>query len=282
MRMAYVNGEFVPLAEARVSVLDRGFLFADGVYEVVPVLEGRLVDSGAHLARLARSLGEIGLECPVPLAELPALLAELVRRDGVAEGLVYLQVTRGPAEREFGFPADAQPSLVMFTQARSVLANPKARTGVDVITIPDIRWARRDIKSVGLLAQVLAKQAAADAGAGDAWMVEDGLITEGSSSNAFIVTVDGTVVTRRADRTILSGVTRKAVLALAAEHGLSVEERGFSVEEAKGAAEAFLTSATAFVLPVVSIDGSKISQGVPGPLTRRLRDLYIEFVRAEM
>lgn len=279
-RIVYVNGEFVPEAEATISVFDRAFLFADGVYEVSAVVGGRLVDNEGHLARLERSLAEMRLEAPVPLEAIPAIQQEVVARNELDEGLVYLQVTRGAADRDFAFPAGATPSLVVFSQERSLLESPGAAHGISVITVPDLRWQRRDIKTVQLLAASLAKQTALDAGADDAWLVEDGVITEGTSSNAYIVTADGTIVTREPTEAILRGITRRAVLRLAVEAELRVEERGFAVEEARGAAEAFATSATSFVNPVVRIDGEAIGDGTPGPITSRLRDLYVEMARS--
>ncbi|GJD87903.1 D-alanine aminotransferase [Methylobacterium hispanicum] len=280
-RIVYLNGAFLPFEEAKVPVMDRGFLFADGIYEVSAVLDGRLVDNAAHLARLDRSLGEIGIRNPHSLDEWERLETELVARNGLAEGLVYMQVTRGVYERDFGFPpADTAPTVVMFTQAKTVAANPLAERGAKVITVEDIRWKRRDIKSVALLAQVLAKQAAVAAGVSEAWMVEDGAVTEGSSSTAFIVTQDRRLVTRPLSTALLPGITRAAVLRLAAEADLVVEERLFSVEEARAAQEAFYTSASSFVMPVVEIDGAAVGDGRPGPLGRRLRALYIEMARA--
>jgi D-alanine transaminase len=279
--IAYVNGAFTPLEDASVSILDRGFLFADGVYEVAAVIDGRLVDNEAHLARLERSLGELRLESPVTMAEMVEIERALVARNEVTEGLVYLQITRGVAERDFSFPTNAKPTLVAFAQRKNILTSPAAQTGVRVITVPDMRWSRRDIKSVALLAQVLAKQAATEAGCQEAWMVDaDGFVTEGSSSTAFIVTRSGAIVTRPNSSDILPGCTRRAVMALAAEQNLSVEERPFSVAEAKEAAEAFLTSASNLVLPVVEIDGSGIGAGVPGEAAKRLRALYLDFARA--
>ncbi len=280
-RIVYVNGDFLPEEEAKISVFDRGFLFADGVYEVSSVIDGKLVDNAAHIARLERSLGELKMGCPVPLAQIAGIQKDLIARNGLVEGGVYLQVTRGAADRDFALPKDATPSLVMFTQARQVLDTPAAAKGISVITLPDIRWRRRDIKTVALLASSLAKQAALDAGANDAWMVEDGLVTEGTSNNAYIVTLDGTIVTRHLSNDILHGITRKAVLKLAGEGGYKIEERAFSPEEAYEAAEAFSTSASSFVQPVVKIDDRILGNGVPGPVAQRLRELYIEMARAE-
>jgi len=280
-RIVYLNGDFLPFDEARVPIMDRGFLFADGIYEVSAILDGRLVDNEAHLARLDRSLGEIDIANPHTLGEWVALQTELVARNGVAEGLVYMQVTRGVFERDFAYPpAGTRPTVMMFTQEKTVAANPLAAKGARVITVPDLRWKRRDIKSVALLAQVLAKQQAAAAGVAEAWMVEDDAVTEGSSSTAFIVTAGGTLVTRPLSTALLPGITRQAVLRLAAEAGLALEERLFSVAEALAAQEAFYTSASAFVMPVVELDGKTIGTGVPGPHTRRLRELYLELARA--
>jgi len=279
-RIVYVNGAFKPEAEATVSVFDRGFLFADGVYEVASVLDGRLVDLEAHMARLQRSLDELAMRSPVPVAGIPALMRELVALNGVGEGMVYLQVTRGAADRDFAFPADAAPSLVMFTQARPVVETRAAREGIRVVSAPDIRWGRRDIKTVQLLAPSMMKQKAKEAGADDAWMVEDGFVTEGTSNNAYIVTRDGRIVTRQLSNAILHGITRAAVLKLAAEAQMAVEERPFTIEEAQRAAEAFYTSASGFVTPVVEIDGVTLGDGRPGPATRRLRELYIAEARA--
>ena len=278
-RIVYVNGDYVREEDAKISVFDRGFLFADGVYEVSAVLGGKLVDNEAHLKRLDRSLTELRMGCPVPLAEIPAIQHRLLKENGVDEGMVYLQVSRGVADRDFTFPAEEKPSLVMFTQAKAIADNPKAAQGARIVSQPDIRWARRDIKTVQLLAQSLAKQAAAEAGADDAWMVEDGFVTEGSSNNAFIVTADGVLVTRQLGTDILHGITRRAVLEIAAQEGLSVEERPFTLAEAQSAAEAFATSASAFVMPVIAIDDETISQGVPGPVTQKLRTRYVELAR---
>jgi D-alanine transaminase len=279
--IAYVNGSFVPLSEAKVSVLDRGFLFADGIYEVAAVLDGRLVDNASHLARLQRSVGEIALPLPETLERIQEIQKELVARNQLDSGLVYLEVTRGAdAGRDFPFPKGVAPTLVMFTSAKDIINAPNARTGIGVISVPDIRWTRRDIKSVALLAQVLAKQAAAEAGCGEAWLIEDGVVTEGGSSSAFILTQDDVIVTRNNSNAILPGCTRKAVVALAEERQLRVEERPFSVAEALAAKEAFITSASSFVQPVVSIDGKQVGDGKVGPMATRLRELYVDFARA--
>jgi D-alanine transaminase len=280
-QIAYVNGSFVLLSEAKVSILDRGFLFADGIYEVSAVLDGKLVDNASHLARLERSVGEIALKLPETVERITEIQKELIARNNLVDGLVYLEVTRGAdSGRDFAFPkGDVRPTLIMFTAMKDIIGAPQARSGISVITVPDIRWARRDIKSVALLAQVLAKQAAAERGAGEAWMIEDGLVTEGGSSSAFILTQDDVLVTRQNGSEILPGCTRKAVVKLAEERQLRVEERAFSVDEALRAKEAFITSATVFVQAVVSIDGKKVADGKPGPVTSRLREIYVDFAR---
>ena len=285
-RTAYVNGTYVPLDRAQVSVLDRGFLFGDGVYEVAPVLDGRLFTMARTLERLGRSMGEIGLKPPIALERIGEAIVETARRNHLEEGRVYLQVTRGVAEREFGHPPEGtKPSLVMFTQAAPVAQSAKSEAGVDVVTVEDLRWARRDIKSISLLAQVMAKQAAVEAGAYEAWMTDaDGFVTEGASSTAFIVTKAGAIVTRPLSTDILPGLTRRALLELAAEQGLDVEERRFTPAEALDASEAFFTSASSLVMPVVRIDGREIGshnhRGVPGPMTKRLRAIYIDMARS--
>jgi len=239
------------------------------------------VDSASHLARLQRSVGEIALELPETIERIQEIEKELVVRNNLDSGLIYLEVTRGADKgRDFAFPKGVTPTLIMFASAKEIIDAPNARTGVGVITVPDLRWTRRDIKSVALLAQVLAKQAAVEQGAAEAWMVEDGMITEGSSSSAFILTQDDVIVTRNNSNAILPGCTRKAVVALAEERQLRVEERPFSVAEAMAAKEAFTTSASLFVQPVVSIDGKTVADGKPGPMAKRLREIYIEFARA--
>jgi D-alanine transaminase len=266
-RTVYVNGDYVPEEEAKISVFDRGFLFADGVYEVTSVLDGRMIDFPGHLARLHRSLGELDMPAPATDAEIEAIYRELIARNGVQEGMVYLQVTRGAADRDFAYPAEPKPSLVMFTQARPLADTPAARNGIRVISLPDIRWARRDIKTVQLLAPSMCKMMARKAGADDAWMVEDGFVTEGTSNNAWIVTRDGTIVTRDLSHAILAGITRAALLHYAAEAQIRIEERPFTLPEAQDAAEAFITAASAFVTPVVEIDGVRLGDGRPGPVT---------------
>ena len=275
-RTVYVNGSYVPEEEAKVSVFDRAFLFGDGVYEVTAVLGGRLVDFEPHLARLDRSLDEIALAAPLSHAALLALHLELVRRNGLDEGLVYLEITRGSAERDFAYPDRPSPNVVAFTQNRPLIANPYAETGVKVVTIPDMRWKRRDIKSTSMLAQTMGKQEAKLRGAYEGWMVEDGMVTEGTSSSAFILDAKGVIRTQPLGRHILPGVTRRSILRLAALEGVALEERPFSVAEALDAREAFMTAASAFVLPIIEIDGVPIGDGRPGPMANRFRALYIE------
>jgi len=275
-RYAYVNGRYVPHADATVHIEDRGFQFADGVYEVVTVVGGRLADEEGHLVRLGRSLGELRIAWPVAPGTLKLLMRELIRRNRLSNGLVYIQVTRGVAPRDFKFPARAQSTLVMTARHTRFQTARQVGDGVPVVTTPDIRWLRRDIKSVALLPQVLAKQKAVEAGAFEAWMVDpDGTVTEGSSSNAWIVTKDNVLVTRPPSTMILNGVTRLSLLRLAAKLGLKVEERAFTVAEAMTAKEAFLSSASTFCLPVTAIDGRPVGNGHPGTVTRALREAYM-------
>lgn len=275
-RTFYVNGDFVAEENAKISVLDRGFLFADAVYEVSTVLNGKLIDNNAHLKRLARSLAELSMASPCPDEEIVAAQLKLLELNNLDEGLLYLQVSRGVADRDFVYPVNTQPTLVMFTQTKNLLNSPLAEQGMHVISIPDLRWKRRDIKTVGLLAPSMGKQAAVDAGVHDAWMIEDGLVTEGTSSNAYIVTQDKKIQTRHLGHEILSGITREAVLKFASEAGYTVVEEPFSIEAAREASEAFITSASAFVMPVVNIDGIALGDGKPGPVSRQLRKIYIE------
>ena len=275
-RTVYVNGAYVPEEDAKISVFDRGFLFADGVYEVTSVLGGKLIDFEGHAKRLERSLSELDMPAPCTMDELLEIHRELVRANGIDEGLVYLQVTRGAADRDFAYPVDAAPSLVLFTQSKPGLAaNPVAEKGISVISIEDQRWGRRDIKTVQLLYPSMGKMTAKAAGADDAWMVEDGAVTEGTSNNAYIVK-GNTIVTRHLGNEILHGITRAAVLRMAQEAQMQVEERSFTLDEAAAADEAFVTSASTFVMPVVSLDGAQIGTGKPGPVAARLREIYLE------
>jgi D-alanine transaminase len=276
-RIVYVNGRYVPLEHATVSVEDRGYQFSDGVYEVCEVRAGRLIDERRHLARLVRSLDELRMAHPMPLTALGIVLREVVRRNRVHDGLVYVQVTRGVARRDHPFPPPGtKPVLVVTARPIDFAANERiAAEGIAVITLPDERWARVDIKSVSLLPNVLAKQTAREQGAREAWLVDrDGKITEGSSSNAWIVDRDGTLITRSLDRAILPGITRAVLFDVIKAHGLSLEERAFTVEEAHQAREAFVTSATQAVMPVVRIDGRAIGNGAPGSIASALRADY--------
>ena len=283
-RVAYVNGVYRQHGQAVVHVEDRGFQFAAGVYEVWSVADGRLADFDGHMTRLFRSLGELRIDPPMSREALTQVLRETVRRNRVRDGIVYLQVTRGTARRDHPFPPPGTPPSVVVT-AKSMnfdAMDARAEKGITVLTQPDNRWGRCDIKTVGLLPNVLAKQAALDAGAGDAWLVDEmGLVTEGTSNNAWIVDKDGALRTRDIQANILRGITRQTLMEIVKEEGLTVDERPFSVDDAKQAREAFITSASAFVMPVVGIDGTKIGDGKPGPLARRLRELYLDQTRGE-
>lgn len=279
MSIAYLNGQYLPLADAKIPVLDRGFLFAEAVYEVAAVIDGRLIDSASHLARLERSARAIGLLLPISLAEVEAAQKQLIARNGLNEGLVYLQLTGGvDATRDFLPSPDTAPSLILFVSARPFVDVPAARTGIAVATMPDLRWARRDIKSTGLLAQAMAKRAAAAAGCQEAWMVEDGFVTEGASSTAFILTDEG-IVTRPYSQAVLAGCTGAALGVLSQADGIPLVRRPFTVAQALSAKEAFITSASTLCQSVVRIDGQPIGDGAPGPVAARLRQLYIDFAR---
>ena len=280
-RTVYVNGSYLPEADATVSIFDRGFLMADGVYEVTSVLGGKLIDFAGHCARLARSLGELDMTAPCDDATLLAIHRELVSRNDLTDGMVYLQVTRGnPGDRDFAYPGpDTKPTLVLFTQSKPGLAdNPAAKTGWKVISVPDVRWGRRDIKTTQLLYPSMAKMMAKAAHVDDSWYVEDGMVTEGTSNNAYIVR-GNRIITRQLSADILHGITRAAVLRFAAEAQMEVEERPFTIAEAQAADEAFITSASAFVMPVVEVDGAALGSGKPGPITARLREIYLDEMR---
>ncbi len=283
-RIVYVDGQYVEEQDAKVSVFDRGFLFADAVYEVTAVINGKLAEYDGHITRLQRSCRELALQLPVSIDELKKIHLALIDKNQLHEGAIYLQLSRGNAgDRDFHFPgAEVKSTLVLFTQARSVIDNPKAETGLHVVTCPDIRWHRRDIKTVSLLAACLAKEVAHSKGADDAFLVENGFITEGSSCNCYIVLADNTVVTRQLSNDILHGITRQSLLELAAKDNIALEERPFTPEEAYHASEIFLSSATTFVLPVVSLDGKTIGTGKPGPIAKRLREIYIARVKAQV
>ena len=279
MRTVYLNGDYLPEAEARISIFDRGFLMADGVYEVTSVLGGKLIDFDGHAGRLARSLSELDMASPIGTEDLLAVHRELVQRNDITDGMIYLQITRGsPGDRDFAFPdpATTPSTIVLFTQSKPGMAdNPLAQKGMTVITVDDARWGRRDIKTVQLLYPSMGKMMAKKAGADDAWMVEDGHVTEGTSNNAYIVK-GGTIITRQLGHEILHGITRAAVLRFAAEAQMQVEERAFSVAEAQAADEAFITSASMFVMPVVQIDAAPVGSGKVGPVATRLREIYLE------
>ncbi len=279
VRNAYVNGRYVPHDEAAVHIEDRGYQFSDGVYEVVTVVAGRLIDQEPHLDRLDRSLGEIRIDWPVSRQVLQLIMRELIRRNRLENGILYIQITRGVAPRDHKFPAQTRPSLVMTTKRIEFAADQKFTDGVSVISIPDQRWSRCDVKTVSLLPNCLGKQQAAEAGAYEAWQVDaDGYVTEGTSSNAWIVDADSHLLTRPPTNAILNGITRRSLLRIAEEEGLVFEERAFTLEEALRASEAFVSSATSFVTPVVTLDGKPIGDGAPGTLTRRLVAWYADYM----
>lgn len=275
MRTVYVNGEYLPESEAKISIFDRGFLFADAIYEVTTIVGGKLIDFEPHMERLRRSLSELDMPSPADDATLLEMHEKLVSLNQIDQGLVYMQISRGVADRDFMFPdADTPPTLIAFTQVKQVLDTSPLKNGIKVVTAEDKRWGRRDIKTVQLLYPSMVKMQAYAKGAQDAWMVEDGLVTEGTSNNAFIVTADGTIVTRQLSHDILHGTVRKALLACAESLQIKVEERPFSVEEAHAAAEAFVTSSGYFAVPVISIDGKTVGDGKLGPITARLQEAY--------
>jgi len=281
IRTVYVNGEYLPEAEAKISIFDRGFLMADGVYEVTSVLDGKLIDFDGHVIRLARSLNELEMANPISDVGLADMFRELVRLNDIDQGMIYLQITRGnPGDRSFVFPEASVPStIVAFTQNIPNLADaPAAKTGFRVITVPDLRWDRVDIKTTQLLYPSMAKMMAKKAGVDDSWFVADGSVTEGTSNNAYIVK-GNTIITRQLSTDILHGITRASVLRIAAEAQMVVEERPFTVAEAQDADEAFSTAASIFVMPVVEIDGAQIGTGKPGPIAVRLREIYLEEMR---
>ena len=280
-RTVYLDGAWLAEEEAKVSVFDRGFLMADAIYEVTCVLDGKLVEYPGHAARLQRSARELGIAVPLSEEELLAVHREIVARNGLDQGMIYLQLTRGVADRDFAYPpADTAPTLVLFTQAKNVLENRAAEAGISVVLLPDLRWGRRDIKTIQLLYPCMAKMEARARGADDAWLVENGHVTEATAASAHIVTGENALITRDLSHALLPGITRASVLELARRHGIRVEERAFTPEEARNAREAFITSATNFVVPVTRIDGAAVGTGAPGALTRDLRRFYIESRRA--
>jgi len=274
-RIVYVHDRFVAEEDARIGLFDRGFLFGDAVYEVTAVIDGRMVDNDLHLARLERSLKELDIPLALSREEIIGIQNELIARNTLRDGVVYLQVSRGEADRDFVY-SEMTPRLVGFTQARTLIGTKGQREGISVDLVEDPRWQRRDIKTVMLLGQVMAKQAARSGGFDDVWMVEDGVVTEGASATAHVITADGRILTRPASRATLPGCTQRALARLCAAEGLRIEERAFTPEEAQGAAEAFQTSASSFVLPVVRIGARVIGEGKPGPMTRKLQTLYLE------
>lgn len=278
-RTVYLNGEYLPEEEAKVSIFDRGFLFGDGAYEVVPVMDGLMVDVEPFLVRLENSLSELGIAWPCSKDEYLEMNRQLIARNDLVEGFVYSQVTRGMVpQRSFGFPENTPTTLMGFTQLANHSNNPLAETGVKVASVEDIRWKRRDIKSIALLAQCMAKQAANEKGGYEGWMVEDGFVTEGTSSSAYIVK-DGVLITRPLNNSILAGIRRKILLKLAADHQIRIEERPFTIKEALAADEALMSAASCSVLPVVELDGQKIGDGKPGMVFKQLRALYLENAR---
>ncbi|MFT5259208.1 MAG: D-alanine transaminase [Saprospiraceae bacterium] len=276
MAIVYVNGEFVEEENAKISVFDRGFLFADGVYEAISVLRGQLIDAEPHYDRLGRSLDELGMAWPLERHGLHQMILTLIEHNELTEGMIYFQVTRGAAKRQFHFPDPASPSsLVAFTIPMKLIDRPEEVTGVKVVSTEDLRWKRRDIKSIALLPQCMGKQFAYENGCYEALMVEDGMVTEGTSSSAYIIK-DNVIITRPLSKKILPGVTRKAILKLAEEEDVAIEERLFTLEEAYQADEACLTAASNFIMPIVEIDGKTIGSGKPGPIVKRLREIYVE------
>tara|TARA_B100000519_G_scaffold194813_1_gene199100 strand:- start:1748 stop:2602 length:855 start_codon:yes stop_codon:yes gene_type:complete len=279
-RIVFVNGIYTKEQEAVISIFDRGFIFGDGIYEVVPVVLGKLIDRDYFLERLERSLFELSIPWPCSEQDYIEMMETLIDKNTLQEGIVYSQVTRGPADRDFPFPETVKPGIVAFTSRMEILNNPDFETGIAVTTTPDIRWKRRDIKSINLLGQVLAKQDAVSQNSKEAWMVENGQITEGASSSAYIVK-DNVLITRRLSNAILPGIRRRTILEIAERANIAIEERAFSVAEAKTADEALISSATTMVLGVTSIDGSLIGDGTPGPVTRKLKSLYQDRILQE-
>jgi D-alanine transaminase len=275
-RTIYINGRYVPESEAQISIFDRGFLFGDGIYEVSAVIGGYMIDNDLHLDRLERSLRELDIPMPASRDDIVVMQKTLIARNELEEGVVYLQVTRGSEDRNFDYGDALKPNFVAFTQAKKLLDTNAIKDGIKVALVDDIRWGRRDIKTTMLLAQVQAKRHAKPKGCAEAWMVQDGFITEGASSTAYIITQAGKIVTRPNSQVTLPGCTRSAVLKAASDHGLQVEERLFTADEAYLAREAFLTSASSLVTPVIEIAGHRIGEGKPGPITRRIQQIYLD------
>lgn len=279
-RTVYLNGDFIAEEDAKVSVFDRGFLFADAIYEVTSVLEGKLIDFPQHIKRLHRSLSELNMQEACDDKKLLEIHRELVKANDLQEGIVYMQITRGVADRSFFYPdSETKPTLFLFTQKMNLIEAPSAKNGIKITLIEDKRWGRCDIKTTQLLFASMSKMEAKDKGVDDAWLVSDGKINEGTSNNAYIVTHDDVIVTRDISNKILSGITRIAVLKCAEKLNLTIEERPFSIEEAKNAKEAFVTSASTFVTPVIEIDGKRIGRGKPGEVSQKLREIYLQEAR---
>lgn len=273
--IVFLNGDFLPADEAKVSIFDRGYLFGDGIYEVVPVIKGKVIDKEPFFERFNGSMSKIGLKAPFGKTEIIAILDTLIAKNNLVEGGIYMQVTRGVAPREFYFPENTPTTFMAFVFHKAIIDSPLAKQGVKVVSCEDIRWKRRDIKSISLLGQVLAKEEVHQKGAFEGWMVEDGFVTEGTSSSAYIIK-EGVIITRPLSNAILPGIRRKVLMSLTKEHGITVEERLFTLEEALNADEAFMSSATVFVLPIIEIDGKMIGDGKVGALTQKLRALYVE------
>ena len=276
-RIVFVNGNFVNENEAKVSIFDRGFLFADAVYEVTAIIGGKIIEWDGHIKRLERSLNELDMTMPYSPEYLLTIHRKLLKKNSLEEGLIYLQISRGEADRDFEYPdKDVKQTVVLFTQVKSLEESKIAKEGIKVISVPDIRWDRRDIKTVQLLPPSMCKMMAKKVGKDDAWMTQDGYVTEGTSNNAYIITKDNTLVTRNLSKNILAGVTRLSILRYAKESQIKIEERPFTIEEAKNASEAFCSSATTFIGPVVEIDNQKIGDGKPGEKSLKLREIYIQ------
>ena len=275
-RIVFVNDEFINETEAKVSIFDRGFLFADAVYEVTAIIDGKILEWDGHITRLKRSLKELDIKMPIETNKLLDIHYKLIDKNNLTEGLIYLQISRGEDDRSFDYPDNnVKPTIVLFTQVKSLQESKLSKIGMKVISVPDMRWARRDIKTVQLLAPSMCKMMAKKSNKDDAWMVQDGFVTEGTSNNAYIITKDNVLVTRNLSNDILAGVTRRSILKYAKEAKVKIEERPFTIEEAKNASEAFVSSATTFIGPVVEIDNKIIGDGKPGKQSLRLREIYI-------
>ena len=275
-RIVFVNDEFINETEAKVSIFDRGFLFADAVYEVTAIIDGKILEWDGHITRLKRSLKELDIKMPIETNKLLDIHYKLIDKNNLTEGLIYLQISRGEDDRSFDYPdSNVKPTIVLFTQVKSLQESKLSKIGMKVISVPDMRWARRDIKTVQLLAPSMCKMMAKKSNKDDAWMVQDGFVTEGTSNNAYIITKDNVLVTRNLSNDILAGVTRRSILKYAKEAKVRIEERPFTIEEAKNASEAFVSSATTFIGPVVEIDNKIIGDGKPGKQSLRLREIYI-------